>query len=635
MLSIRKKKILAKKSSLIVLVLVGLFTFIGVFALSYDNPSKYVNITKEGEETHGSYTVRYDELLNPDDVTTSNAVSKSNILAHFEVAADPGYYVDGFEVRFNDQNLVTGFIAGAETGAFFREYGFSFEEYVYEFFIPETATESNKVEVTIHYSEKESFDISYMNYLGNEYDPDSIRDINNYSEVKTLVENYRDGDLILPADAVENGSVLIFSFSEEYYDNITNNQMNNGGHFNAEAVILFDGRNDNMFNVECDDENHVCYVIVNKGFNEISQGRIYFGYNDIKVYMPGYVGFDSAGDVNNFNDSNMGFGYTSESHEAYINQLFYGTKKLYLSKVVPQPIVNSGANNCGSFGTFDNVTGSGYGYSVSYNANVATISISSYYQDIMTVELNIMNGSTNIFGGPVKLHLNRYAFNEAMIETDATGRNCQENNNGNTCNQGRYYSVEYRGVLSSFYTESDEEEQLESIMVIDNVDDANHTVDLNNWNQNEVAYLRNKNFTPNVLALFYDDTDMIVATRTFDLNHDVPASGFITRENFLNQYNGYTFNMEVNKDYIRVDHNIGELPIEKLDYFDHIDNAAIMHYIVLMDTEEARDLNVQRVAIFLINGEIEENAIPSLTYGTNEGRVFQLRHEEPNGGEQP
>ena len=624
----KRKKLFKKFSFLIVAAFAFLF-FIGVRALSYDNPAKYVNITKEGEASHGNYTVRYDELLNPDDVTTSNQVSKSNILAHFEVDAEPGYYVDGFEVTFHGDHLVTGFIAGAETGAFFREYGFSFDEDVYEFFIPETATESDKVEVTIHYAQKDSFDISYMNYTGHDYDRDSLRDINNYSEVKMLVEGYRDGDIILPEDAAENGSVLIFSFSEEQYEDIRH------GDFRTEAVILFDGRNENMFDVECDDENHMCYVIIHKDFNEISLGSINFGYYDFKVYMPGFVGFDSLGDVNNFNDRNMAFGFTAESHEAYINQLFYGTKKLYLSKVVPQPVVNTGTNNCGNVGVFDNVTGSGYGYSVSYSANVAIISISSYYQDIMTVELNITNGGTNIFGGPVQLHLNRYAFNEVAIETDEIGRNCQENNNGNTCNQGRYYSVEYRGVLSAFYTESEDYDEIDSIMVIDNIDEGNHTVDLNNWNQSERAYARNKNFTPNVLALFYDNTDMIVATRTFDLNRDVDASGYITKANFLNLFEGYTFNTDVNKDYIRVDYNRGGMPIDKLDYFDNIDNAAIMHNIVLMNTDDVRDLNVEKVTLFLINGEIEENAIPSLTYGVGEGRVFYLHHNEPQGGEQP
>ena len=70
-----------------------------------------------------------------------------------------------------------------------------------------------------------------------------------------------------------------------------------------------------------------------------------------------------------------------------------------------------------------------------------------------------------------------------------------------------------------------------------------------------------------------------------------------------------------------------------LDYFDNIDNASIMHQIVLIDTNDAKDLNVRKIALFLINGEIEENAIPSLTYGIGEGRVFQIHYNEANGGE--
>ena len=609
-----------------IVVLLGIATFIGVYAINIDDPSKLVNITKSGETGQGSYTVRYDES-DPNNIYTSDAVQKSNYLVHLELSANPGYYVDGLEVRLNGNDLVLGFVAGSENGAFFREYDFSLDEYVYEFFIPETATEDNKVEVNIHYAPKASFNISYMNYTGTDYDRNSLQDINNYStEVKTLIENYRDGDIILPEDAVQNGSVLLFEFDEQDFNELMQ------GDFRAEAVILFDGRNENMFEPMCDDENHMCYIIINKGFDELSYGRINFAYFDINVYMPGFIGFNGLGDVNNFNDNNLAFGFTAASHEAFINQLFYGTKKLYLSKIVPRPVVNSGANNCGSFGTFDDVTGTGYGYSVDYDANVATVTFSSFYQDMMTLELNITNGGTNVFGEPVKLNINRYAFNEVVIETDDIGRNCQENNNGNTCNQGKYFSVEYRGVLSSFYVENEDYEELNSIMVVDNLDETNHTIDLNNWGQNERAYARNKNFTPNVLALFYDNTDMIVDIKTFNLNHDVVESGYIAKANFNTIYGGYTLNTEVNKDFVRFGYDT-RVPIENLDYFDNIDNASIMHQIVLIDTNDAKDLNVRKIALFLINGEIEENAIPSLTYGIGEGRVFQIHYNEANGGE--
>ena len=170
-----------------IVVLLGIATFIGVYAINIDDPSKLVNITKSGETGQGSYTVRYDES-DPNNIYTSDAVQKSNYLVHLELSANPGYYVDGLEVRLNGNDLVLGFVAGSENGAFFREYDFSLDEYVYEFFIPETATEDNKVEVNIHYAPKASFNISYMNYTGTEYDRNSLQDINNYStEVKTLV----------------------------------------------------------------------------------------------------------------------------------------------------------------------------------------------------------------------------------------------------------------------------------------------------------------------------------------------------------------------------------------------------------------------------------------------------------------
>ena len=50
-----------------------------------------------------------------------------------------------------------------------------------------------------------------------------------------------------------------------------------------------------------------------------------------------------------------------------------------------------------------------------------------------------------------------------------------------------------------------------------------------------------------------------------------------------------------------------------------------MHPIVLISKDEAEAKNIKKIALFLVNGEIEENEIPSLTYGIGEGKVLEIR----------
>ena len=605
----------------ILLGVAGFITILHVSALNTEHPENLINVTKSGESSHGSYELTVSDV-NPDDVYTSEGVEKSNYIARVTLNSNPGYYVKSFSVKFNNVDLVLGFIAGSEQGAFFREKTFTMvadfhDDNIYEFFIPESATEQNMVEVNIEYAQKDKINISYMNYTGNQYDNESLFNQNNYDEPQLLVEDYMDGDLVLPESMMNNGGALIFQFNQDNYDFFKT--------MRAEAVTFADGRNDNLFNVACDDEALACYVVIHKDFKELSIGSLLFGYNNVKVFVPNYAGFDAEGDVNNFNDQDLAVGFNPYSLEDEIEELFYGTKVLTLYNKVPNEIINDNkVNNCGPILNFDNVSGSGYGYNVTYDENIGTlvITFNSFYQNEIIIELTLTNNNQNIFSDKVKIKINRFAFSGQMIEVDEDGKNCQEQNNGNRCNEGRYYSIEYRGVLSAFYTEDNSEDQLNNIMVVNSMNDE--AIELYPWGQQERGYERNKNFTPYALALFYDNKDMIVGTKVFNLNEDINDEGYVTVEHFNDYFSDRALNTVVTYGYIRFD-NSHRIPINKLDYFNFIDNAAIMHPIVLISKDEADAKNIKKIALFLVNGEIEENEIPSLTYGIGEGKVLEIR----------
>ena len=54
-----------------------------------------------------------------------------------------------------------------------------------------------------------------------------------------------------------------------------------------------------------------------------------------------------------------------------------------------------------------------------------------------------------------------------------------------------------------------------------------------------------------------------------------------------------------------------------------------MHDLVLIGKDEAREKGIRKIGIFLVNGEIEKDSIPALTYGVGEGRIMEI-----HGGEQ-
>ena len=52
-----------------------------------------------------------------------------------------------------------------------------------------------------------------------------------------------------------------------------------------------------------------------------------------------------------------------------------------------------------------------------------------------------------------------------------------------------------------------------------------------------------------------------------------------------------------------------------------------MHDIVLIRKEDVEEKGIAKIGIFLVNGEIEKDEIPELTYGIGEGRIMEIRGE--------
>ena len=614
--------------SLVLFVIISVFV---VKALDESNPTEVINVTKLGEAAHGDYNLEIRR--------TDLADATSGYLAALNLEVDPGYYVKGLSVKLGTEDLKLGFEAGSEHGAFFRLYEFSPGNLEYQFLIPSEATSSNKIEVNITYAKKAPININYFTYESDQYDDAHIYDLNNYDHEQVLVYNYLDGDIVLPSACTDNGCLLRLNFANDInynaYKNIIMGEGNNNW-INSGAVIFDDeGREKNAVIAEprnCSDSLFTCDVFITKDFKDLTYGDLVVGYTRMFLYSPDFVGFDVEVDVHNFADilhelGNGVLSFTNDKKETNL-EVFYGTRKIKLTRNTPRAIVNEGAeNNSASLRNIDNVTGSGYGYNVTYSGNVATINIDSYYQDKMTLELNILNGGNNIFGGPVKINLDRFAFAGnagQLLEVDSKGRNCNENNNGNTCSQGRYYSTQYRGVFNFMYINENE-----PAVVIDSLKDTfgiNDGVLQISDAYPETGYARNKDFDPHAVALFYDENNMIVETKVFDLNEEVEAAGFVKKDVFNAVYSALNLSEELDKDYIFFRDQL-QTPIKNIEYFEHHIDGTIMHDIVLISKAEAQEKGIKKIALFLVNGEIEENSIPELTYGIGEGRIMEIRGE--------
>jgi hypothetical protein len=625
-----KRKMKYLLSTLVIaLVAVSVYT---VYALNTDDINDIVALTETGKFTHGQVT----------NLGVHNTVlGDSGKLIYFNVETDLGYYVESITATYNGNPLDLGFEGATEQGAVFRVYEtFDPNETTYNILVPEaTYGENNpKIELNVKYSQKTPVNIKYYEFTSGDDDYENISKYD-FDHETVLVENYRDGDIVLPDDCTSNGCLLKLEFEEETYEAFKT-AAGEGDMISARAHdpetyddYLITG------NDACDDNEHVCYVAVNRNFRKLTQGDMMFGYNKLMLYSENHVGFKVSANIDNFNDilyetGSNEIGYSDTKLEETI-ELFYGTKKLYLDKTVPRELIYSGENNTGTLRDFDSVTGSGFGYVVDYGGDRATVTIDSYYQDKMTLELNLSKNGNNILGGPVKINLKRFAFAGnagELLEVDEIGRNCGDNYNNNTCDQGRYYSTQYRGVLSAFYT-ADNASVVDLTSCHDDSESPSET-NLVLSDDCRPAVARDKSFNPHAIALFYDYDDEIVKVKDFNLNKEIDRGGYTTKAIFNSKYSSKFSSIldtsgnpkTIANDYIYLGKFRGP-KIEDIEYFDEHLGETIMYDLVLISKEEASEKGIAKIGIFLVNGEIEKDEIPALTYGIGEGRIMEIRGE--------
>ena len=374
--------------TVITLFIISLYT---VHALTTTDPMDVINVVAVGSGGNCDVTAFETHLES----------AESGYLGQVECTVNPGYYLKDVSVKFNNEALKLGFEAGSENGNFLREYDFNPNEMLYQFIIPNDATEENKVEVKYEFAEKEVFDITYKAFTGTDYEQE-MRDIDKYEETgHKLVEGYKDGDIVLPTACTNNGCLLELKFSKDAYDiyktiRVRENEENeeiiwlNAEAFRNNESLLAADQNEACYDDEA--HNHICLVLVHKDFKDFGYGTLKVGYTKIHMFADNSVAFTVETDVENFNDILMETGsdvisFTDNKDSSNV-ELFYGTKKLTLKKVEPIALVNTGEKNVGTVKDIDNVEGSGYGYTTNYNNGTLIVNIDTYYQDELKLELN-------------------------------------------------------------------------------------------------------------------------------------------------------------------------------------------------------------------------------------------------------
>ena len=643
-----------KKRFVLFLTMIVLFAFsiVIVKAANPTNNSDLIDIVEHGTEdavAHGTVAIEVEEVQHIPNGVPNNTSNKKEKLT---LSVDPGYYASNLTVKLGETALTLGFEAGAEQGNFFREIPFYPLESYYEFYIPTAANNTdNKVLVDVYYAEKPAINITYQ-----------VKNGGNYGEEKVLVEGYKDGDIVMPEECTGVECKVSFKFgTEEVYTEYKTSIQKEEAPDPAEPWYHAD-----RFGLEagnCDDTNYVCTTTVLEEFEGTMYGTIHLGFTNIMFFKDKFLGFDAKTNIDNFNDILMetggdliGFSTTELNKDVTI---FFGTKQLILTGKEPKALVKTGTANVGEVVEFNNVTGNGYGYSVAYDdtKKEAIVSIDSYYQDQMVLELTIKNGDTNVLGDKATISLTRLAFGGnagALLEVDNLGRNCRDNNNGNTCDSNDdstiYYSTQYRGILSSFYTE--ENVAKTTITSVYDVREIAGTVVKFYAENNIEAYARNEHFIPYAIAFFYDADGMVIEdlTRIIDLNAEVPQSGIITKEAFNESYGTYqkqtcdfdgqncTDLGEVDKDYVYMSHDLHIYPfINQVVYFTHLQDT-IMHDVLLIQKSVAKANGVKEIRLFLVNadgvpgGTITKDNLPTLTFGTGKGIKLEIRDEQGNGG---
>ena len=646
------------KKYFIALLIISIFaiSIFTVFALQRneveDKIEVYVNNTlveKEWDDQRHQDVYNVDHLdidvfvretgLREDDLDSTNG-----IMVDVPVRAAEGYYIKNFTVTYDGNPIQLGFEGADEHGGHFDRFSYRADRDDYQFLVPNAFDKDadKKIRIDVEVAANEEMNIYATAFDGENYSLETLNGVE-FGDSSLLIEEYRDGDIVIPEVCITTGCLLKLQFvSADIYSHYKEHRLleddNNSNWIYADAINFNDNNSRTVYAEDnmCDDEHQTCYIVVKKEFKDVAFAQLYIGYNKTLLYSPDYVGFDVSIDVENFSDSLFEHGTNiisvSEETKEIDLDIFYGTKFIYLTKKAPSPIINNNkVNNSHASRTFDNVVANPNPlYEVSYDdsTGIATIKIDSYYQDKIAIEFEVKDGDTNLLGDGQKMRLNldRFAFGGnagALLETDEDGRNCH-NSDKCTDDEHTYYSTQYRGVLSAFYIaentnlteniscQADERDEHDDIIITDHCPDR--------------GYARNTNFNPHAIALYYDENDEIIdEPQIFDLNHDATAPGFVPTDVFKTRYNlpdGIA--EQLTAAYVYLLGNLAQSRIEDIVYFGDYTGETIMHDMVFISKAEAKEKGVKKIALFLVNGEVEKENIPELTYGVGEGRIMEI-----------
>lgn len=513
----------------------------------------------------------------------------------------------------------------------------------------------------------EPMNISYAKFLRSTTDEgkyrdvynDAAHDLENYEEDFTdIVTRYRGGDIVLPHGCTDNGCLLKVSMAKADYDTMNarlteNNNtspekkefldlaqmFNHLSDYNmaADTVEAF---TDNQNNLVIEEDNNVVsfYLIINKFFSEKNRCNFTLVDNRNRILSEDYLGLNYKVDRKYFDEGNMYGFLTFNDFNNYEQEavLFYGTPvvKFAVDSVIAPSLADGGSAS--GMGTLKQV----YNRIVSVDQdnypinNNFELTISSFYNPDYRVELNLMNNSTLV--KKVTLNLSRFAFGEALI-VNAEGVNCRDNRYNANCNENNaYISTEYRGLYDTFYSNGEMVEIGRDIA--DNLktfEISSQQTGIEGRDMHHInVYVRNQDFNPWAVAIFYHD-DEVVTTKSFDLGEMTKIEGY-SEEAIPNSEvnNKAKDNGEFITDYDSEDYNIFgyglgyEIPINKVKYFGqrNYEEGNLNQTLILASKKEIEDNNINRIALFLTNGELkaDEANFPKLTYGVGEGKIFEV-----------
>ncbi len=534
---------------------------------------------------------------------------------------------------------------------------------------------ADKIKIRPTFADFEPMDISYAKYNlsttdENEYRSvyvNGMRERENYdSEFTNVVTGYKGGDIILPSGCTSNGCLLKVTLKTDDYNAIMDrlNDFNQNHNIDDEDHTFLDlaGMNNHLSDIPTDsiiaaeDNNGLIiesgentksfYLVVNRFFSEKNRADIVIGENGNRILSEDYIGLKYKVDRKYFDEgNNYGFLTFNEFNEYKQGAtIFYGTPEIQLGvdSVRPLSLADGGSSNMGTIkNVYTNiVSGDQDKYPIS---NSYMLTIKSFYEQDYVVPIVLKNGNTTVKN--VELNLSRFAFGGnagSLLLVDGDGINCRQSwMHPNCTGDNIYVSTEYRGLYDTFYSNGD-------TVKINTFEISNQQQGLTgDAKQDLTVYERNEDFNPWAVAIFYRN-DEIVATKSFDLGSLVKVEGFNDEVISNDIVNGKakTFGGDIITDYNSNDYTVFgyglgfEKPINRIKYFSEgsYHGGNITHTLILASKKELLDNNINRIALFLTNGELksDEENFPELTYGVGEGKIFEVdgrTFDELGGGE--